>query len=162
MSGIPVLVLDPAAVGGRVLARRLELGFRQTDLAARARVGSKSTLVWIEKGRNLPTLDLATRLADALEVTLDWLVGREASASTPSPTHTVGEATAHVPGGGVHGAASAQLEQTGSLTGLAGSTPSPVDPSRVHRPDEDEGGGLLDPTRDTAPGCTREPVKNSA
>lgn len=85
----------------------------------------------------------------------------EVTLSSPPPTPTDGVRPAHVSGGGED-----TFEQTGVSANLlvtAGSKPSPVDarPASALR-DEVEGGGLLDPTRDTVAGSHRRRVETSA
>ena len=61
--------LDYAAIGGRLQARRKELGITQEDAAERAGI----TVVYlskIENGRVHPTLDLLDRLCCVLEYDL--------------------------------------------------------------------------------------------
>ena len=70
--------LDYAAIGGRLQARRKELGITQEDAAERAGI----TVVYlskIENGRVHPTLDLLDRLCCVLEYDL-------ARAFTSAPT----------------------------------------------------------------------------
>lgn len=40
---------------------------------------SKNVVAMYERGERLPSLDVAVRLADLLDVSLDWLCGRSSS-----------------------------------------------------------------------------------
>lgn len=68
----------------RVREYRLMLGLTQQALGDLAGL-SKQAINDIEAGRRLTTLDKAVALANTFNVSLDWLVGRENSASSPKP-----------------------------------------------------------------------------
>lgn len=60
--------------GKIIAALRDKKGFSQTDLADRSDV-SRVMIGKYERGDAVPSLDAAKRIADALEVSLDYLVG---------------------------------------------------------------------------------------
>lgn len=62
-------------MGNRLRELRLRAELTQEALARKADVGNDAVRNW-EKGRRTPGLDMAVKLADALEITLDELVGR--------------------------------------------------------------------------------------
>jgi transcriptional regulator with XRE-family HTH domain len=67
----------------RLIETRKRLGLSQEDLAAR--IGTKGPAIGrYERGKTQPTLEVATRLADALSVSLDYLTGR--TNVEPDPT----------------------------------------------------------------------------
>lgn len=68
----------------RVREYRLMLGLTQQALGDLAGL-SKQAINDIEAGRRLTTLDKAVALANTFNVSLDWLVGRENSDSSPKP-----------------------------------------------------------------------------
>ena len=101
-------VVEPAAVGGRVRALREGMDLSLRDLAERSGV-SAATLSQVERGESSPTLAVAGRIADGLELTLSQLLrldegrnvaivkagsGRRRSRSG----HTVEELTPPLPG----------------------------------------------------------------
>ena len=57
------------ALGKRVKARRLELGYPQ------ARLGPRAWISHIELGQNAPTIETLINLAIELDVTADYLLG---------------------------------------------------------------------------------------
>jgi transcriptional regulator with XRE-family HTH domain len=62
-------------IGQRVQQRRQHLGWTQEDLARESKV-PQATISRIEKGqRKNPGADVIRRLARALGVTADWLIG---------------------------------------------------------------------------------------
>ena len=63
------------AMGRRLYELRRAAGLSQEKLARLADVGTDAVRSW-EKGRRTPGLDMAVKLADALECSLDELVGR--------------------------------------------------------------------------------------
>jgi transcriptional regulator with XRE-family HTH domain len=63
-------------MGQRLSELRRRAGLTQEALARRADVGTDAVRNW-EKGRRTPGLDMAVKLADALDITLDELAGRE-------------------------------------------------------------------------------------
>ncbi|PWJ51226.1 helix-turn-helix protein [Dyadobacter jejuensis] len=63
-----------------ITALRKEKGWSQTDLARESSI-SREILGKYERGEAAPSIDFAKRIADALGVTLDYLVGEGQSAS---------------------------------------------------------------------------------
>jgi transcriptional regulator with XRE-family HTH domain len=59
-----------------LLKARQNLKLSQKELAEKANVSPASLSSYEQRGK-FPSLDVAARIADALEVSLDWLVGRE-------------------------------------------------------------------------------------
>jgi len=66
-------VLEPTAVGGRVRALREGMDLSLRELAERSGV-SAATLSQVERGESSPTLAVAGRIADGLELTLSQLL----------------------------------------------------------------------------------------
>lgn len=64
---------DPAAVGQRVRALREGMGLSLRELALRSGVGA-ATLSQVERGESSPTLAVASRIADGLELNLSQLL----------------------------------------------------------------------------------------
>jgi transcriptional regulator with XRE-family HTH domain len=62
-------------LGDAVRAAREAKGLTQAALAAAADV-HRTTLVRIEQGQMMPTIEVLTRIADVLGVSLDHLIGR--------------------------------------------------------------------------------------
>lgn len=60
----------------RIRKRRKELGWTQRELAYRTGI-SQVFLCNIEKGKQVPSIVIALKLAAVLQVSLDWLAGRE-------------------------------------------------------------------------------------
>ena len=60
-------------------------GLSQTELARRSGL-QPSTVSHFETGRRAPSFDNLKRLADTLEVTTDFLIGREIDPTTSGPT----------------------------------------------------------------------------
>ena len=54
--------------------RRRQKGWSQTDLATASKV-SREIIGKYERGEAVPSIDFAKRIADAFEVSLDYLVG---------------------------------------------------------------------------------------
>jgi len=101
-------VIGPAAIGARVKALREGMGLSLRDLAERSGVGA-ATLSQVERGESSPTLTVAARIADGLELTLSQLLrleeGRnvvvvEAGSGRRSrrPGHEIEELTPPLPG----------------------------------------------------------------
>lgn len=61
----------------RLVTRRARLNMTQESLAAAAEVSLRSVAAW-EAGTQLPTLRMVNKLADALNVSADWLLGGDA------------------------------------------------------------------------------------
>jgi transcriptional regulator with XRE-family HTH domain len=70
------------AMGTRLKKLRNERGLSQAQLAKLAGVPKGTLLQW-EYGLRTPKLDAAAKLADALDVSLDELAGRERPARKP-------------------------------------------------------------------------------
>ena len=64
---------------------REDKGLSQTELAKKSGL-QPSTVSHFETGRRAPSFDNLKRLADTLEVTTDFLVGREIDPTTSGPT----------------------------------------------------------------------------
>jgi transcriptional regulator with XRE-family HTH domain len=64
-------------MGARLKRLREAAGLSQPELSRRAGIPLGTLRGW-EYGRRTPLLDAAARLADALNITLDELAGREA------------------------------------------------------------------------------------
>lgn len=123
--------IEPSAVGGRVRALREGLDLSLRDLAERSGV-SAATLSQVERGESSPSLTVAGRIADGLELTLSQLLrldegghiaivragdGRQRS----SAGHTVEELTPPLPG--QRADVSRHLLAPGKSTGGAGDPP---------------------------------------
>ena len=67
-----------------LLPHRERHGWSQADLAARAGI-APSTVHRIETGRSLGTAGILVRLADALQITLDELIGRTVPSTNQAP-----------------------------------------------------------------------------
>ena len=67
------VTIDPGTVGERVKALREGMDLSLRDLAARSGVGA-TTLSQVERGESSPTLAVATRIADGLELSLSQLL----------------------------------------------------------------------------------------
>jgi transcriptional regulator with XRE-family HTH domain len=65
--------VDPAAIGPRVKALREAMGLSLRELGLRADVGA-ATLSQVERGESSPTLAVAARIAEGLELTLSQLL----------------------------------------------------------------------------------------
>jgi transcriptional regulator with XRE-family HTH domain len=66
---------------------REEKGWSQTDLAKESNV-SREIIGKYERGEAVPSIDFAKRIADALGVSLDYLVGEGVNASFDKKTLT--------------------------------------------------------------------------
>lgn len=67
-------------LGPRVRQARIDAGLTQAELAERASIAD-ATLSRIERNRLVPSIALTTRIASALGLTVDALVGEGASSS---------------------------------------------------------------------------------
>jgi XRE family transcriptional regulator, regulator of sulfur utilization len=65
--------VDPASIGLRVRALRESMGLSLRDLAERSSVGA-ATLSQVERGESSPTLTVAARIAEGLELSLSQLL----------------------------------------------------------------------------------------
>ncbi len=71
---------------GEILRRtRLERGLSQSDLAEKARF-QPSAISHFEAGRRSPSFENMKRIADALNVTIDFLLGRQPDPQGAGPT----------------------------------------------------------------------------
>lgn len=61
------------SLGERIRARRLLLNYSQEELAKKVGV-DQAAISYYEKDFKTPTLMVAKRICDALEVTVDWLL----------------------------------------------------------------------------------------
>lgn len=78
-------VVDPFAFGANIQALREKRGIRQAELAAAIGVAPNS-ISYYEKGRSVPSLDLAVQIANYFQVSLDSLLGRDEYASYSNAT----------------------------------------------------------------------------
>lgn len=100
--------IDPAAIGVRVKVLREGMGLSLRDLAERSGVGA-ATLSQVERGESSPTLTVAARIADGLELTLSQLLRLEegrhvvivragSGRRSSRPGHEIEELTPPLPG----------------------------------------------------------------
>lgn len=61
-------------IGKRLRHARERRGFRSRELAREAGLASESHVSLIEGGRPVDSIDVISKLADALHVSMDWLV----------------------------------------------------------------------------------------
>lgn len=78
-------VVDPFVFGANIQALREERGIKQAALAAAIGVAPNS-ISYYEKGRSVPSLDLAVQIANFFEVSLDFLLGRDEYVSYSNAT----------------------------------------------------------------------------
>ena len=106
--GVGGVTTDPAAIGHRVKALREAMDLSLRDLAQRSGVGA-ATLSQVERGESSPTLTVAARIADGLELTLSQLLrldeGRHvvivrngSGRRSNRPGHAIEELTPPLPG----------------------------------------------------------------
>lgn len=60
-------------IGTNIIIMRKQKGWSQTELAKQINC-SRANLINYEGNKNTPSIDVASRIADALGVTLDYLV----------------------------------------------------------------------------------------
>jgi transcriptional regulator with XRE-family HTH domain len=124
-------VVDPVAIGGRVKALREAMGLSLRDLAERSGVGA-ATLSQVERGESSPTLAVAARIADGLELTLSQLlridenrhvviVRHGSGRRSTRPGHEIEELTPPLPG--QRADVSRHRLAAGASTGGAGDPP---------------------------------------
>lgn len=100
--------IDPVAIGARVKALRESMNLSLRELAIRSGVGA-ATLSQVERGESSPTLAVAARIADGLELSLSQLlridetrhvvvVRRGAGRRTDHGGHAIEELTPPLPG----------------------------------------------------------------
>ncbi len=63
-------------IGKRVTELRKEKGWSQTELSKQVKA-SRDIIGKYERGENSPSIEMANKLADVLEVTVDYLLGKE-------------------------------------------------------------------------------------
>lgn len=64
-----------SVIGARIKEARIRLQLTQEELADI--IGSTQKQIWrYESGKSLPSLDTLNALANALDTTTDWLIGR--------------------------------------------------------------------------------------
>lgn len=63
-------------IGKKISELRKEKNWSQTDLA-KAVNASRDIIGKYERGEHSPSIEMTTKLADALDVTVDFLLGRE-------------------------------------------------------------------------------------
>jgi transcriptional regulator with XRE-family HTH domain len=123
--------VDPAAVGARIRALREGMGLSLRDLAERSSVGA-ATLSQVERGESSPTLTVAARIADGLELSLSQLlridetrhvvvVRRGAGRRSSRGGHEIEELTPPLPG--QRADVSLHRLEAGASTGGAGDPP---------------------------------------
>jgi transcriptional regulator with XRE-family HTH domain len=127
----PSETVDPAAIGTRVRALREAMGLSLRDLAERSSVGA-ATLSQVERGESSPTLAVAARIAEGLELSLSQLlridetrhvvvVRRGAGRSSSRGGHEIEELTPPLPG--QRADVSLHRLDAGASTGGAGDPP---------------------------------------
>lgn len=78
-------IVSPSVFGANIQALREERGIKQAALATAINVAPNS-ISYYEKGRSVPSLDLAVQIANFFEVSLDSLLGRDEYASYSNAT----------------------------------------------------------------------------
>ena len=63
-------------IGNKISELRKEKGWSQTDLA-QAVNASRDIIGKYERGEHSPSIEMATKLAETLDVTVDYLLGKE-------------------------------------------------------------------------------------
>jgi len=107
-TNIPATTIDPVAIGARIKALREAMALSLRDLAERSGVGA-ATLSQVERGESSPTLAVAARIADGLELTLSQLLRLEegghvvvvragSGRRSSRPGHEIEELTPPLPG----------------------------------------------------------------
>ena len=69
-------------LGDRIISLRQDLDIQQKDLAAQIGI-TKSSMSKYERNINIPNAEILSKIADALNTTTDFLLGR-----TPSNSHS--------------------------------------------------------------------------
>jgi transcriptional regulator with XRE-family HTH domain len=127
----PAETLDPGAIGVRVRALREAMGLSLRELAERSSVGA-ATLSQVERGESSPTLAVAARIAEGLELSLSQLlridetrhvvvVRRGAGRRSSRGGHEIEELTPPLPG--QRADVSVHRLAPGASTGGAGDPP---------------------------------------
>jgi len=76
--------MDPRGIGARVRARREGLGLSLRSLSALLGHGDRQRVHRVEQGQDIPASELDD-WAEALEVSVDWLIGRDGAADPVPP-----------------------------------------------------------------------------
>ncbi len=71
-------------IGERIYSLRQELDIKQKELAEKVGI-TEATLSRYENGKRTPGSDIAAKLAQALGVTADYLLGNDESKTIPEP-----------------------------------------------------------------------------
>ena len=127
----PPETVDPASIGARVRALREAMGLSLRDLAERSSVGA-ATLSQVERDESSPTLAVAARIAEGLELSLSQLlridetrhvvvVRRGAGRRSSRGGHQIEELTPPLPG--QRADVSVHRLDPGASTGGAGDPP---------------------------------------
>ena len=66
--------VDLNILANRLRTRRVELGLTQESLAERAQI-NQSTVSLLERGDQAPTLNSLIQITQALDISMDWLLG---------------------------------------------------------------------------------------
>lgn len=136
---------EPVAIGARVKALREGMDLSLRELAERSGVGA-ATLSQVERGESSPTLTVAARIADGLELTLSQLLRLEEGGNvvivragtgrrSARPGHEIEELTPPLPG--QRADVSRHRLEPGRSTGGAGDPP-------IHEPGSRETVVVLD------------------
>jgi len=73
----------------RITEKRIAVGITQAELARRSHL-TPSAISQIENGSRFPTLPTLYKIADALNVSLDYLIGRSNSSEIEFPVISTG------------------------------------------------------------------------
>ncbi len=80
---------NPTEIGARIRTLRLTLGCSQESFSEHLHI-SREHLARIEAGSRNPSIDLIIEIADAADVTLDYLIlGKTTSASLKQELHSI-------------------------------------------------------------------------
>src|SRR6478609_3564394 len=85
---------DPVAIGRRVRALREGMGLSLRELALRSGVGA-ATLSQVERGESSPTIAVAARIAEGLELTLSQLLRLDETRHVVVVRRGAGRRTSH-------------------------------------------------------------------
>jgi len=82
--------IDVAVLGDRIVQRRNQMGMTQSELARC--IGIARGQMWkYETGTSSPTADVLMKLSQALAISVDWLLGIEATEWQPEASVPPGE-----------------------------------------------------------------------
>ena len=70
--------MEQGALGKRIRESRIKKGYTQQDLAGKANIGTVY-LSEIERGVKMPSLNIFTKIIDALDVSADYILRNEIS-----------------------------------------------------------------------------------